>query len=670
MKKRFFTTLIFSLTILYCHAQVTSAELNKRKQQFARAKSDTARIRLLLRIGGGYRFSRIDSSLYYINKAIALAQQINSIPLEARALNYKGSVILDSGDIPRAYTYMFQSLKLIRSADTTKANLMIYGNIENRLGNLFTELGEYNTAISHYRASISYFEKSAPIAAYNELSNIGNDYELMHKPDSGLFYGLKSFNYISKADRASTYFVFAENEERLGRLQADLGNYSAALQLYHSGVKDARISNDYRNLSLLYLNLGYLFNKLGRRDSSFYYARKTFDLSNQISMKKPIYQSAELLSDLFRLNHQPDSALYYLSISLKIRDELYGPKIFQQLQRLALNEQQRQQELQQQNDDLKYRYIITGTVAALAAILLIAIIIWRNYQRQKSTSKLLNEQKEEISSQRDSLERTLSDLKTTQTQLIQSEKMASLGELTAGIAHEIQNPLNFVNNFSELNAELVGEIKQEIEKGDLEEIKAIAIDIEENSKKINVHGKRAESIVKGMLEHSRTTSGQKEPTDINQLADEYLRLSYHGLRAKDKSFNAVLVTGFDESLPKINAIPQDIGRVLLNLFNNAFYAVNQKSKTAGPDYKPEVSVSTSIENGFVTIKVKDNGTGIPDAIKEKILQPFFTTKPTGEGTGLGLSLSYDIIVKGHGGKIIIESKDAEGSEFIIVLPSN
>ena len=670
MKKRFFTTLIFSLTILYCHAQVTSAELNKRKQQFARAKSDTARIRLLLRIGGGYRFSRIDSSLYYINKAIALAQQINSIPLEARALNDKGSVILDSGDIPRAYTYMFQSLKLIRSADTTKANLMIYGNIENRLGNLFTELGEYNTAISHYRASISYFEKSAPIAAYNELSNIGNDYELMHKPDSGLFYGLKSFNYISKADRASTYFVFAENEERLGRLQADLGNYSAALQLYHSGVKDARISNDYRNLSLLYLNLGYLFNKLGRRDSSFYYARKTFDLSNQISMKKPIYQSAELLSDLFRLNHQPDSALYYLSISLKIRDELYGPKIFQQLQRLALNEQQRQQELQQQNDDLKYRYIITGTVAALAAILLIAIIIWRNYQRQKSTSKLLNEQKEEISSQRDSLERTLSDLKTTQTQLIQSEKMASLGELTAGIAHEIQNPLNFVNNFSELNAELVGEIKQEIEKGDLEEIKAIAIDIEENSKKINVHGKRAESIVKGMLEHSRTTSGQKEPTDINQLADEYLRLSYHGLRAKDKSFNAVLVTGFDESLPKINAIPQDIGRVLLNLFNNAFYAVNQKSKTAGPDYKPEVSVSTSIENGFVTIKVKDNGTGIPDAIKEKILQPFFTTKPTGEGTGLGLSLSYDIIVKGHGGKIIIESKDAEGSEFIIVLPSN
>ena len=246
--------------------------------------------------------------------------------------------------------------------------------------------------------------------------------------------------------------------------------------------------------------------------------------------------------------------------------------------------------------------------------------------------------------------------------------MASLGELTAGIAHEIQNPLNFVNNFSELNAELVGEIKLEIEKGDLEEIKAIAIDIEENSKKINMHGKRAEGIVKGMLEHSRTTSGQKEPTDINQLADEYLRMAYHGLKAKKQDFEAELITGFDERLPLVSVVPQDIGRVLLNLFNNAFYAINQKQKTAGADYKPEVSVSTTNENGQVMISVKDNGTGIPDAIKEKILQPFFTTKPTGEGTGLGLSLSYDIIVKGHGGKINIESKEGEGSEFIIDLP--
>ena len=266
------------------------------------------------------------------------------------------------------------------------------------------------------------------------------------------------------------------------------------------------------------------------------------------------------------------------------------------------------------------------------------------------------------------LSRSLIDLKSTQTQLVQKEKMASLGELTAGIAHEIQNPLNFVNNFSEVNTELVIEMMQEIEKGDLEEIKAIAIDIEENSKKISMHGKRADSIVKGMLEHSRVGTGEKQPTDLNALADEFLRLSYHGLRSKDKSFNAELVTQFDPALPKANVVQQDIGRVLLNLFNNAFYAVNQKQKTAGDDYKPEVSVSTSVEKDRMIIKVRDNGNGIPAGIKDKIMQPFFTTKPTGGGTGLGLSLSYDIVVKGHGGSIDVETKIGEYTEFIVSLP--
>ena len=267
------------------------------------------------------------------------------------------------------------------------------------------------------------------------------------------------------------------------------------------------------------------------------------------------------------------------------------------------------------------------------------------------------------------LNQSINNLKATQNQLIQSEKMASLGELTAGIAHEIQNPLNFVNNFSEVNTELIAEMKQELEKGDLDEVNALAGDIEENSKKITMHGKRADAIVKGMLQHSQSSSGKKELVDINAWADEYLRLSYHGLRAKDKSFNAELVTNFDATLPKINVIPQDIGRVFLNLFNNAFYAVNQKQKTAGVDYKPEVSVTTYSENNLVNINVKDNGIGIPNAIKDKIMQPFFTTKPTGEGTGLGLSLTYDMVVKGHGGSININSVEGEGSEFIISIPN-
>ena len=270
------------------------------------------------------------------------------------------------------------------------------------------------------------------------------------------------------------------------------------------------------------------------------------------------------------------------------------------------------------------------------------------------------------------IEKTLTDLKQTQTQLIQSEKMASLGELTAGIAHEIQNPLNFVNNFSEVSTELIAEMNVEMEKGNNEEAKEIANDLKQNLEKINHHGKRAADIVKGMLQHSRSSSGVKEPTNINVLADEYLRLAYHGLRAKDKSFNAKFETSLDEGIGKVNVIPQDIGRVILNLITNAFYVVNERQKLLATshellaNYEPTVSVSTKKEGNKVLISVKDNGNGIPLKILDKIFQPFFTTKPTGQGTGLGLSLSYDI-VKAHGGELKVETKDGEGSEFIIQL---
>ena len=265
------------------------------------------------------------------------------------------------------------------------------------------------------------------------------------------------------------------------------------------------------------------------------------------------------------------------------------------------------------------------------------------------------------------LHKSLQDLKATQKQLIQSEKMASLGELTAGIAHEIQNPLNFVNNFSEVSTELVDEMNEEIKKGNMEDVQQIAQDLKENLTKINHHGKRAGDIVKGMLQHSRSSSGQKEPTDINALADEYLRLAYHGLRAKDKSFNATMQTDFDLSIGMVSIISQDIGRVILNLITNAFYVVDEKKKQKGGDYEPTVSVSTKKKKDKVEICVKDNGNGIPEKVLDKIFQPFFTTKPTGQGTGLGLSLSYDI-VKAHGGELRVETKEGEGTTFAISLP--
>jgi signal transduction histidine kinase len=266
------------------------------------------------------------------------------------------------------------------------------------------------------------------------------------------------------------------------------------------------------------------------------------------------------------------------------------------------------------------------------------------------------------------LNNTMVELKETHAQLVQSEKMASLGELTAGIAHEIQNPLNFVNNFSELNAELIDELKEEIVKGNFEEVDAIANDIKQNEQKINHHGKRADSIVKGMLQHSRNSTGLKELTDINTLADEFLRLSYHGLRAKDKSFNATMNTEFDPSIGKFNIVAQDIGRVVLNLITNAFHAVREKKVQQPEGYSPTVTVITEKRGDKVVLIVRDNGNGVPAKILDKIFQPFFTTKPTGQGTGLGLSMSYDIITKGHDGDLQVKTVEGEGSDFIITLP--
>lgn len=298
---------------------------------------------------------------------------------------------------------------------------------------------------------------------------------------------------------------------------------------------------------------------------------------------------------------------------------------------------------------------------------------------------LVAERTAEITEQKEELEHALNELRATQSQLIQSEKMASLGELTAGIAHEIQNPLNFVNNFSEINIELLEEMKAELLAGNNQDALALANDIRENTQKITQHGKRADSIVKGMLQHSRTSTGIKEPADINALADEYLRLAYHGLRAKDKTFNATLKTEFDPGIGAINIIPQDIGRAILNLVTNAFYAVSEKNKLVHSDspdgvtnaqvgYEPTVAIRTTLisplggAGGYVLVSIKDNGNGIPQNVIDKIFQPFFTTKPAGQGTGLGLSMTYDIITIKHGGELKVETIEGEGSEFTIKLP--
>lgn len=333
-------------------------------------------------------------------------------------------------------------------------------------------------------------------------------------------------------------------------------------------------------------------------------------------------------------------------------------RVTQQLHMKSVEEEQKALEFQRAEETYRNKIAFYILSAGLAVLFFVALIIYRSSQQRKRINAQVQIQKVQV-------EKTLTELNSTQAQLIQSEKMASLGELTAGIAHEIQNPLNFVNNFSEVSSELMDEMNEELDKGDIDEAKFIANDIKQNLNKINHHGKRADSIVKGMLEHSRTSSGEKVPTDINALADEYLRLSYHGMRAKDKSFNADFVTDFDPNLPKLNVVPQEIGRMLLNVINNAFQAcTNSEFRIMNSEFKPLVTVFTKNLGDKIQISVKDKGPGIPDSIKDKIFQPFFTTKPTGQGTGLGLSLSYDI-VKSHGGDIKVDSQPSVGTTFTI-----
>jgi len=413
----------------------------------------------------------------------------------------------------------------------------------------------------------------------------------------------------------------------------------------------------YSTLAEAHLNTGH-------PDSTIYYANKAVTATKRSGRVTGFGFLMRTIAQAYANQNNFEKAFEYQQRYTNYMDSL---NLSDALKRVAalqysfeLDKKESQISLLKKNEELTARQnrqqkiLLAGTLIGLIVVLVFIVILWRN-NKEKHRAYLRLEQQQE-------------QLKQTQTQLIQSEKMASLGELTAGIAHEIQNPLNFVNNFSEVNRELLTEMKDEIEKKNYSEVADLANDVIANEEKINYHGKRADAIVKSMLQHSRTNSGQKELADINALVDECLRLSFHGMRAKDKSFNVKMQTSLLPDLPKAGIVEQDIGRVLLNLFTNAFYSMAKKKKENPDDYEPLISIKTEKQGSNIVISVRDNGKGIPGSVIEKIFQPFFTTKPTGEGTGLGLSMSFDIIQKGHGGQLLVDSKEGQYAEFKIILP--
>jgi len=652
--KKIFTCIVLLAVVTSVFAQ--KKQMDSLKQALRTTTVDSVRVNLMVELSRQYYLQKPDSGLIYASQALAISKKTGNKKGEVRSLTQVGFSMWVLGNMPAASQTFISSLRI---AEQLNDNWSIARNYDG-ISSIYALQGEFKLAIPYALKSEAIFGQMHDYEnVVDELSDIGDFYNSSGQLDSALRYNNRALQMSVKINE----WVWRPKIMRsLGLVYAKLGKKELAIALMHKAIAICLKYKETFLLSGSYFGLAQAFQQFGQRDSCIFYAKKTFNVAQKASLGYSISKASNLLAQMYDGNNDHEAARYY-KIALTIKDSLFNAEKVSQLMIIDITAQQRETDLKNAASAYQNKMKLFAVLVALALVFIILLVVWQNNKKQQKANILLESQKQQI-------QNTLQELKSTQTQLIQSEKMASLGELTAGIAHEIQNPLNFVNNFSDVSRELMEELNEELDKGDTKEAKAISMDVIENLGKITHHGKRADAIVKGMLQHSQSGSSIKEPTNINALAGEYMRLAYHGLRAKDKDFNAELVTHFDEKLPKINVIPQDIGRVMLNLFNNAFYAVNQKQKTAGADYKPEVTLSTSAENGQLIIKVKDNGIGIPDTIKEKIMQPFFTTKPTGEGTGLGLSLTYDMVVKGHGGSIDVNTKENEFTEFIVSLPLN
>ncbi len=657
--------LLFAISLLVCcHlASAQTGHVDSLRKAYQKNKQDSTLALLLVeRSSTDYLTTNTDSGMICARQGLYLSRRIHFKKGEVRSLAAMAIFLNISGDLPGSLKITFEVLPEAISIHETRVVASCY----NTRGLTYSTLKDHKKSLDNFYAAKNVAEKSHMtdfmIVDYN---NISREYLDFNKLDSALYFTQKAYDLALKVKMTKNLGYMIRN---FGIIQFKKKNYAAAINYYSKSIKTIVGGKNHYLLSEDHRRIAEVYQAMHQTDSCIDHAKKAFDHAKLDKSPDQVQRAAKLLTEVFLAKNDFKEAFGYQQIMIKAQDSLFSQQKTLQVQNLAYNEEQRKQQIEAAAIAYKNRVRFYTLMAVVGVFVLLAsILLFANTKRRKA-NKLLHQRNEQIQTQHKALEKTLSELKTRQTQLIQSEKMASLGELTAGIAHEIQNPLNFVNNFSEVNAELLDEMQQEIDKGNFEDVKAIAASIKENEQKITQHGKRADGIVKGMLQHSRTNTGERQLVDMNELTDEFLRLAYHGLRAKDKLFNAEMTTHYGPDLPKISVVQQNIGRVMLNLFNNAFYAVNLKAKTAGAGYKPELTVTTLSEHGKVIIKIKDNGNGIPEDIKDKIMQPFFTTKPTGEGTGLGLSLTYDMIVKEHGGSIDINSVEGEGAEFIIQLP--
>ena len=663
-------SLLFSFTwistfALFAQEQKIADSLAPIYQQ--KILTDTAELELLKNLSFN-ELRNLSQGLAYAEELISLAQASGNDKYLRTGYFLKGNKKRSLGKLDEALQAYFKSAEIARHSKNLRAEGESYGAI----ADIYSVGNNHNNAITYYNKAIDILRQtrdSVSLASY--LLNAGDEFRRVKQYKAALSYITEARPIFDKFNHLSGQGYSLGN---MGMVYAEMGRNYLAEKYINDGIRILEKTQDYHPICEYLISTADIYQNRGDIKSALNYALRSLRLAEQYKLKEQIGQASLKLSELYEKEGNTNESYKYYKGYIAYRDSINDIKTVQQMADLRTDYEvsKKQAEvnmLNRQKRNEQYLTIALGAILLLTILIIVTLI--RNNRHKQKAYKILKLQKEEIDKQKAKVEAALDELKITQKQLVHTAKMASLGELTAGIAHEIQNPLNFVNNFAEVTSELLGELREEIVSNLTASDKAAADEIinnlAENLKKISDHGKRADSIVKGMLQHSRSNSGKKELTDINALADEYLRLSYHGLKAKDKEFNANFNSDFDPSIGMLEILPQDIGRVLLNLYNNAFYAVNEKKKLSSGTYDPLVSVKTKRVNHAVELSIRDNGPGIPEKFLEKIFQPFFTTKPTGQGTGLGLSLSYDII-KAHGGEIKVLTKENEFTEFIIQLP--
>ena len=664
MISRFRFLLLLALLMAFgTIARAQSPKLDRLRAQIAQSRPDTNRVMLLCQASDEYWTLRVDSAEAYARRALGLARSLHYRHGEGEALNRLGAALRES-NLARALELFQQSLHIAQELNDKP---LAAQNLRS-IGIIYIYLRDKRQGLSYYYRALRLGEElHDEHRVVIELSNIGLAYDLFNELDSAQYFQQRAYDLAQRLGTRTNYILYG-----LGNVARKRGEIAKARALYHHSYVESLEVGHLRSVNFASVGMATLYQQMGRSDSSNLYARQGCLAAQKNGFLRGVLNASTLLTQNYKALGPADSALKYQSLMMAMKDTLFGQEKVMRLQSVNFRERQREQQAAAAQQTLKARYRTYGLLAGLAGVLLLVLLLGWHSRQQARANAALATSNEALAQANEALEKSLGELKNAQEQLVQREKMAFLGELTAGIAHELQNPLNFVKNFAEVSTDLVNEINGAQSgtgrNAGLEN--EILAGLKQNLLEISQHGQRASSIIKGMLEHSRTGTGQREATDINLLAQENLQLAYHGIRTKEKNFTVALHTHLDPNLAPVPVVSQDVGRVLLNLCTNALYAVQQRQKqTADGSFQPEVSVTTRTGPGTVEIRIRDNGTGIPAAVKARIFEPFFTTKPVGEGTGLGLSLSHDIVTTGHGGTLEVESQEGVGTEFIIRLPA-